>query len=80
MTFGQRIRFFRNRVKKSQKDVENETAIPQTTLSGWETGISEPRASELQKLAAALGVSIADLMDDSQPADDPATTDPGPAA
>ena len=62
MLLGERIRFFRNRASKSQKDIEAETNIPQTTLSGWETGVSEPRASELQKLATAFGVTVTELL------------------
>ena len=68
MTFGQRLRQIRQQQNKSQKSIEVVTGIPQTTISGWETGISEPQVTDLKKLAAALGVSAADLLDDSLPA------------
>lgn len=75
MTFGQRIKVFRQRVSKSQKDIEAETEIPQATLSGWENDKSEPCVSDAVKLAAALGVTVAELIDgpDQQPGTLPRT-------
>lgn len=67
MALGQKIKHFRQRAKKSQRDIQVDTGIPQTTLSGWEAEKFEPKASELQKLATALGVSVAELLSD-QPA------------
>ena len=69
MTFGQRIRFYRQRINKSQKIIEAETGIPQTTQSGWENDKTEPTVSDAQKLAAALGVTLAELIEgQDQPA------------
>lgn len=65
MQLGDKLRFFRNKVSKSQKKVGAETGIPQTTISGWENGISEPTLSDAHKLANALGVTVNDLLDDT---------------
>jgi len=63
LTFGQRVKFYRQSIRKSQKAVAIEAGIPQTTLSGWETGKTEPVVSDAQKLAAALGVSLSELIE-----------------
>lgn len=63
MTFGQRLRSIRKNRNATQADVESTTGIPQTTLSRWETDKAEPVASDIVKLAAALGVTIAELLD-----------------
>lgn len=65
MMFGQRLRQIRKKQKKTQKDLEVATGIPQTTISGWEACKFEPQISDAQKLAIALGVSIAELLDDT---------------
>jgi transcriptional regulator with XRE-family HTH domain len=62
MTLGSRIKFFRNQLRMSQKDIEMKTNIPQTTLSGWENDKYEPTLSDAKKLATALGVTVSDLL------------------
>jgi Predicted transcriptional regulators len=62
MTLGQRIKLYRKQAKKSQKDIEQEAQIPQTTLSGWENDKSEPTVSDAIKLAKALKVSVTELI------------------
>jgi len=62
MTVGGMIRKFRQATNKSQKALQGETGIPQTTLSSWETDKTEPQATQLKILAAALGVSVGDLV------------------
>lgn len=66
MTFGKRLRFYRQQKKKpmTQKDLERESGIPQTTISDWENDKSEPTASDIVKLAAALGVTVNELLGD----------------
>jgi len=62
MTLGQRLRYYRDLLQKSQKQVENETGIPQTTLSGWENDGYEPKATELKLLANCYQVSVHKLL------------------
>jgi len=64
VTFGKRICFLRLRIGKSQKRIEAETGIPQRTLSDWENDKSEPKVSDLPKLASALGISTSELIGD----------------
>lgn len=65
-TFSKRLRYLRRLAGKSQKQIFKETGIPQTTISCWENAIGEPSVSDLPKLAVALGVSVSDLLDESQ--------------
>ncbi|GMB00398.1 helix-turn-helix transcriptional regulator [Pelosinus sp. IPA-1] len=62
MSLGKRIKLFRNQLRKSQKEIESITGIPQTTLSGWENDNSEPAASDIIKLASVLRVTVNDLL------------------
>ncbi|MBP2652207.1 MAG: Helix-turn-helix domain [Firmicutes bacterium] len=62
MAIGRLIRKFRQAANKSQKALQDETGIPQTTLSGWENNKTEPQATQLRKLALALGVSVGELI------------------
>lgn len=66
MTLGEKIRLYRREKKLSQKEVEIVTGIPQTTLSGWENDKTEPGISDFIKLAAALKVSMTDLLADQE--------------
>lgn len=61
-TLGQRLRYYRSLSNKSQKQVENETGIPQTTLSGWENDSYEPKATEIKLLAECYSISIHQLL------------------
>jgi len=74
MTFGQRLKYFRKKVRKSQKKIEGETGIPQTTLSGWENDISEPTVSDIVKLATAFDIQPSDLLDGPVPQDETCCT------
>jgi len=66
--FSKRLRCLRKLTGKSQQQLFKETGIPQTTISCWENAIGEPSVSDLPKLAAALGVSVAELLNDKPPA------------
>lgn len=65
MTFGKRICFLRLRIGKSQKRIEAETGIPQRTLSDWENDNSEPSVSDAVKLASAFGVTVGELINNT---------------
>lgn len=50
----------------SQTELAKRAGIPQSAISEIEAGKRVPRADTLQKLAAALNVSVSDLLDESQ--------------
>lgn len=66
LTLGQRLKFFRKRENKSQKDIFHALDIPQSTLSGWERDKFEPTVSNAVKLAKYLKVSLPDLIGESE--------------
>lgn len=66
LTLGQRLKFFRKRENKSQKDIFRALDIPQSTLSGWERDKFEPTVSNAVKLAKYLKVSLPDLIGESE--------------
>jgi len=65
MTLGARLRGMRKVAKESQIGLSIKTGIPQTTISDWENDKSEPTASDIVKLATALGVTITELLGES---------------
>lgn len=67
MTLGERLKHFRIEANKTQKSVELEIGIPQSTLSGWENDIAEPGSSDLIKLASHYRVSVLKLLYDNPP-------------
>ena len=75
MTFGERLKKIRQSVQKSQKQIQIETGIPQTTLSGWENDISEPTASDIIKLATVFNITVTQLLEGDEETDQAATTE-----
>ncbi len=65
--FGTKMRYLRKKIKLSQQKLGEEINIPQTTISDWENNKYLPNINEAVKLAAALGVSVAELIE--QPKD-----------
>ena len=66
MKLGYRIRKLRLENSMSQNDLGKQIGVPQTTLSGWERGEGCPNAFVLPGLAAALGVTVSDLLGEQQ--------------
>jgi len=65
-TFGEKIRFFRNRARMSQMDIEVEADIAYGTVSKIERNLIDPTKETIHKIAIALNLSgkeIADLFD-----------------
>ena len=54
----QLIRYMREASGFSQKDLANKLGIAQTTLSGYETGYSEPNFTMVQKIAVICDFDI----------------------
>ncbi len=65
-TFGRRLRETRIRSGMSQSDLEEISGIPKARLSRYENGHVAPSIQTLERLARALGVSEASLLDDER--------------
>ena len=56
------LAYFRKKKGVEQSWVAEKLGVHVITVSRWERGISEPRASEIAKLCEVLGVSEAELL------------------
>jgi transcriptional regulator with XRE-family HTH domain len=56
------LRRLRNERAWSQHDLANESQVRQALVSAMELGSANPTLESLDKIAAALGVSVADLL------------------
>ena len=65
-TFGRRLRETRLRAGLSQSDLEDISGIPKARLSRYENGHVAPSIQTLERLARALSVSEASLLDDDR--------------
>ena len=63
-----RIRELRIQLGLDQADIGKKCKVDKSTVSHWERGVSSPTRTTLPKVAAALGVSIADLYTESEAA------------
>ena len=61
MSVGTTIKLLRG--ERPQEDLAHEAGISTSTLSRVERGLHQPSLPTLRKLAAALGVPLADLVD-----------------
>lgn len=59
---GDTIRMLRERTGLTQKQLADQLTISDKTVSKWETGRGLPDITLLSPLAAALGVSVAELL------------------
>ena len=59
---GERLKYLRKKTRMSQKELSNKIGFSRFSIIAWEKGESEPRKSEIDKLASALGVSVSYLM------------------
>lgn len=63
-TIAQKILFYRELGGFTQKELAEKSGVPQSSISKIETGqLKNPGGITLQKLAAALGVSVAELLE-----------------
>lgn len=51
---------------KTAYQVSKETGIAQSVLSDWKNGRSKPKADKLKRIADYFGVTIDDLLTDTQ--------------
>jgi transcriptional regulator with XRE-family HTH domain len=69
MNIGERIRYIRNAKQLSQKEVALLLEMDQSQYSKIELGKTDPAFSTVEKVALALGISLAELMSEQQPLD-----------
>ncbi len=67
-TFGERLRFRRNRLGWTQEDLASKTGFSVSSITGWERGINPPNAQSLTKLAEVLTCDAGWLLIGSTPA------------
>jgi len=65
-TLGDRIRRARTELRLSQEELANRVGVRQSAISAFETGEKTPRIETLQRLAVALGISTAVLLDSKE--------------
>lgn len=68
VTFGERLRFRRNRLGWTQDDLASKTGFSVSSITGWERGINPPNAQSLTKLAEVLSCDAGWLLIGSSPA------------
>lgn len=71
-TLGDRIRQLRTERQLSQLDLATRVGVGQSAISAFETGEKMPRVDTLQRIASALEVSTAVLLDSDGGAGDEA--------
>ncbi|MFZ5634683.1 MAG: helix-turn-helix domain-containing protein [Bacillota bacterium] len=67
MGIGANVMRLRELKNWSQQDLEEASQVPQSSISRIEKGVlRNPGVETVRKLAAALGVSVADLLNEQQ--------------
>lgn len=64
---GDRIRYHRRRLGWTQKELAAKVGVSPGTIGMYETNQREPDLQMLRKLAAALGTTVADLIEEPGP-------------
>ena len=63
MSFGSKLREYREAKGYTQEQLAQMIGVAKTTITGYERGNRSPDVSKIKKLAAALGVTGDDLLD-----------------
>lgn len=63
MSLGENIKNKRQELKLSQEYVADQLGVSRQAVSKWETGQSEPTASNLTELATIFEISLSELVD-----------------
>lgn len=61
MNLSENIRMRREKLKLSQEYIAEQLGVSRQAVSKWETGQSEPTASNLIRLAEVLEISLSEL-------------------
>lgn len=76
MNIGQKIKEIRKRLGYTQTDLSKLISVSLDTVSRWERGTRKPRVDDFQKIASALGTTVAYLIGEA----DGSSCAPVPAA
>lgn len=71
MDFTANLRRYRAQRELGQSDLAERVGVAQATVQRWESGNREPKHSDLDKLADALGVRVSDLFRSQDEVDAP---------
>lgn len=63
MTLAMRVKEYRKSQAKSQLDMAFEMGISVEEISRIERGMTDPRLSTLQKIAAHMGITVSNLLE-----------------
>ena len=63
MTLAMRVKQYRKSQAKSQLDMAFEMGLSVEEISLIERGMTDPRLSTLQKIAAHMGITVSDLLE-----------------
>lgn len=78
-TYGKQIAFYRKRTGITQAKLGNMLNVSAQAVSKWENGLSEPDIATLQRMAQIFGVSVDELLAETEPSDvDEAEADAAP--
>ncbi len=66
MTFGERVKHFREANGLTQEQLAAAIGVAKTTVTGYERGNREPDVAKIKRLASALGVSGDELLGTGQ--------------
>lgn len=61
MNIGERLKRYRNEKRMTQEEVAYRAGVTITSISRWENGVREPTFRDVEKIAAALGVTMEEL-------------------
>lgn len=77
MTLGENIKNRREELKLSQEYVAEQLGVSRQAVSKWETGQSEPTASNLIQLAEVFDINLSELVDPHKNGEDELTAEKG---
>lgn len=61
MNIGERIRRYRKEKRMTQEEVADRAGVTAVSVSRWESGTRDPTFRDVEKIAAALGVTMEEL-------------------
>lgn len=75
MALGENIKSRREELKLSQEYIAEQLGVSRQAISKWETGQSEPTASNLIQLAEILELNLSELVDPQKNNEEPSTSE-----
>ena len=75
MALGENIKSRREELKLSQEYIAEQLGVSRQAISKWETGQSEPTASNLIQLAEILELNLSELVDPQKNNKEPSTSE-----